>query len=65
MAIGSAEAETVYVTHGFVPELVRYLNETGHNAVPLKTQYVGDDAPEMQDEETETRPVDWDAEDRN
>lgn len=52
-AIKATEAETVYVTHGFVPELVRYLNETGYNAVPLKTQFAGDDAPEMQDEESE------------
>jgi putative mRNA 3-end processing factor len=52
-AIKASEAETVYVTHGFIPELVRYLNETGVNAVPLKTQFVGDDAPEMLDEESE------------
>ncbi|HVF30858.1 MAG TPA: ligase-associated DNA damage response exonuclease [Pyrinomonadaceae bacterium] len=53
-AIKAAEAETVYVTHGFTPELVRYLTETGMNAVPLKTQFVGDDdAPEMMDEESE------------
>lgn len=50
-AIKSTEAETVYVTHGFVPELVRYLDETGVNAVPLKTQFVGDEAPELRDEE--------------
>jgi putative mRNA 3-end processing factor len=41
-AIRSAEAETVYVTHGFVPELVRWLNENGQHAVPLKTNH-GDD----------------------
>ncbi len=52
-AINGAEAETVYVTHGFAPELVRYLNETGVNAVPLKTQFVGDDATDMFDEEPE------------
>jgi putative mRNA 3-end processing factor len=51
-AIKSTDAETVYVTHGFVPELVRYLNETGVNAVPLKTHFVGDEAPEMRDEES-------------
>jgi hypothetical protein len=32
---------------------VRYLNETGMNAVPLKTQFVGDDARDMLDEESE------------
>jgi putative mRNA 3-end processing factor len=41
-AIASAEAETVYVTHGFIDEVVRYLNESGQNAVPLKTRFVGD-----------------------
>lgn len=55
-AIRATEAETVYVTHGFSEEVVRYLNETGMNAVPLKTQFVGDDsetAVEMSDEEGE------------
>jgi putative mRNA 3-end processing factor len=53
-AIRSTEAETVYVTHGFSEEVVRYLNETGMNAVPLKTQFVGDDAAgDMIDEESE------------
>lgn len=44
-AIRSAEAETVYVTHGFVPELVRWLDENGQHAVPLKTNY-GDEEDE-------------------
>ena len=52
-AINFTDAETVYVTHGFAREVVRYLKETGINAVPLKTQFVGDDAPEMMDEESE------------
>lgn len=52
-AIRATEAETIYVTHGFAPEVVRYLNETGLNAVPLKTQFVGDDAADMLDEESE------------
>ena len=51
-AIKASEAETVYVTHGFIEEVVRYLNETGINAVPLKTQFVGDDAADMEDEES-------------
>jgi len=51
-AIRESEAETVYVTHGFAPEVVRWLNENGTNAVPLKTQFVGDDV-EMSDEENE------------
>lgn len=41
-AITATDAETVYVTHGFIPELVRYLNENGQHALPLKTNY-GDD----------------------
>ena len=52
-AIKAAEAETVYVTHGFASEVVRYLNETGVHAVPLKTQFVGDDVKDMLDEESE------------
>jgi len=42
-AIRSAGAETIYVTHGFSEEVVRYLNETGTHAVPLKTQFVGNE----------------------
>jgi putative mRNA 3-end processing factor len=45
-AIRGAEAETVYVTHGFSPEVVRWLNENGQHAVELKTKFVGDDAEE-------------------
>lgn len=45
-AIKSAEAETVYVTHGFIPELVRWLNENGQHTVPLKTNY-GDEEEEF------------------
>jgi putative mRNA 3-end processing factor len=46
-AIKSAEAETVYVTHGFVPELVRWLNENGQHAVPLKTNYGDEELSEL------------------
>jgi putative mRNA 3-end processing factor len=42
-AIRATEAETVFVTHGFIPELVRWLNENGMNAKPLKSQYGGED----------------------
>jgi putative mRNA 3-end processing factor len=41
-AIRGTDAETVYVTHGFSEELVRWLNETGMNAKPLKTEYHGE-----------------------
>ena len=56
-AIKATEAEMVYVTHGFSDEVVRYLNEIGIPAKPLKTQFVGDDseaAVEMGDEEGES-----------
>lgn len=53
-AIASAEAETVYVTHGFSAEVVRWLNENGQNAAPLKTKFVGDELAESIDLETET-----------
>ncbi len=46
-AISSAEAETVYVTHGFVPELVRWLNENGRHAVPLKANYADEEEKEL------------------
>lgn len=53
-AIRQTGAETVYVTHGFAREMVRYLREVeGINAVPLKTQFVGDAAADMLDEESE------------
>jgi len=51
-AIRATGAETVFVTHGFSDEVVRWLNETGMNAVPVKTQFAGDDAPELHDEES-------------
>ncbi len=57
-AIRATEAETVYVTHGFSETVVRWLNETGVNAVPLKTRFVGDDTEgvfESLDDETEVR----------
>ncbi|MDQ3372702.1 MAG: ligase-associated DNA damage response exonuclease [Acidobacteriota bacterium] len=42
-AIRATHAVTVFVTHGFIPELVRWLNENGMNAKPLKAQYVGEE----------------------
>ncbi len=52
-AIRATQADTVYVTHGFASELVRWLNETGMNAVPLKTQFIGDDdAADMIEEQS-------------
>ncbi len=52
-AIAATEAETIYVTHGFSDEVVRYLNESGQNAVALETQYMGD----AEIESTELREI--------
>lgn len=52
-AISSAEAETVYVTHGFSPEVVRWLNDNGQHAVELETKFVGDAADDTPPEEGE------------
>jgi putative mRNA 3-end processing factor len=52
-AISGAAAETVYVTHGFSPEVVRWLNENGQHAVELETKFVGDDADDTPPEEGE------------
>ncbi len=46
-AIKSSEAETVFVTHGFIPELVRWLNENGQHALPLKANYSDEDQDEI------------------
>ena len=51
-AIRATNAETVFVTHGFIPELVRWLNENGMNAKPLKAQYVGEEG-EIEEPERE------------
>jgi putative mRNA 3-end processing factor len=58
-AIRATEAETVYVTHGFMDEVVRWLKEQGVNAVRLKTHFMGDDAPELIDEESEASLPKW------
>lgn len=44
-AIRETHAETVHVTHGYIQELVRWLNEQGINAVALRTKY-GDEEKE-------------------
>lgn len=48
-AIERAEAETVFVTHGFIAPLVRYLNENGQHALPLEANFVGDERIAMLD----------------
>jgi putative mRNA 3-end processing factor len=49
-AIRGAEADTVYVTHGFIPELVRWLNEHGQHAVPLRANYGDEEEKENENE---------------
>lgn len=46
-AISATEAEKILVTHGSTEPLVRYLQNLGVDARPLKTKYVGD-SPEME-----------------
>lgn len=46
-AISGTEAEKILVTHGSSEPLVRYLQNQGTDARPLKTRYVGD-SPEME-----------------
>ncbi|MEJ7624726.1 MAG: ligase-associated DNA damage response exonuclease [Pyrinomonadaceae bacterium] len=52
-AIRASAAETVYVTHGFSGEVVRWLNETGMLAQELKTRFVGDEAADNEPEQQE------------
>lgn len=52
-AVKESEAETVFVTHGYIEEFVRWLNENGYNAKPLKSQFTGDE--EFKDEEETER----------
>ena len=49
-AVAGAEADTVYVTHGFSRVMVRWLREQGVNAEELETRFVGDHAPEADGE---------------
>ena len=48
-AIAAAGAESVWVTHGYVAPLVRWLRERGLQAQGLKTEFVGevDEASEL------------------
>lgn len=41
-AIRETQAEKVYVTHGTVPAMVRYLRDQSVDAYPLETTYVGE-----------------------
>jgi putative mRNA 3-end processing factor len=46
-AIAETQAEKILVTHGSTEPLIRYLQNQGVDARPLKTKYV-DDSPEME-----------------
>lgn len=52
-AVKESKAETVFVTHGYIEEFVRWLNENGYNAKPLKAQFVGDEEEKEEDLATE------------
>jgi len=41
-AIAASEAETVYVTHGSVETMVRWLREQGRDAQPIETEFEGE-----------------------
>lgn len=42
-AIAATGAETILVTHGFVPVVVRHLKEKGRDAHPLETRFAAED----------------------
>ncbi len=42
-AIQQTEAQTIWVTHGYIDPLVRWLQGQGHNAAPLATQFSSDE----------------------
>lgn len=46
-AINATEAEQIWVTHGSIDVLVKYLKSIGKDARPLETKFVGD-SPEME-----------------
>ena len=48
-AVRESKAETVFVTHGYIAEFVRWLNENGYNAKPLQAQYVGEEGSEAEE----------------
>lgn len=45
-AIAASEAADVWVTHGYTDELVRWLQEQGHNAQKLETRFEGETGAE-------------------
>ena len=51
-AINATEAEQVWVTHGSIETLVKYLKSIGKDARPLETKFIGD-APEMETSKTD------------
>ena len=41
-AIAASGAERVFVTHGFVEPMVRWLRERGYDAHPMETHFEGE-----------------------
>jgi putative mRNA 3-end processing factor len=46
-AIRATQAETVHVTHGYIDEFVRWLNEQKIHAVPLRAKYGDEEGEEL------------------
>ncbi len=56
-AIGATGAERVFVTHGSVAVLVRWLREQGLDAQSFRTEYGNEDDDAAPDASTATPPV--------
>ena len=54
-AIGATGAERVFVTHGFVPVMVRWLREQGLDAQPLATEFGGEEGDASHEPERQPR----------
>lgn len=61
--IHASGAEQVGVTHGYVAQMVRYLNESGTHAFALQTRYHSESDSESEDEETADMPEETKLED--
>lgn len=56
-AIAATGAEQIWVTHGSINTLVRWLQEQGYDARPLETKYLGDAADNEIDEAVMAAPA--------
>lgn len=57
-AIEASEAEQVWVTHGYIAPLVRWLQEQGRDARSLKTLFRGEEAETAEEETADAEGVD-------